>query len=70
MDHRTYLKPLAVAEKLGVTIGTLANWRWRGAGPAYYAIGGMVRYCDQEVDAWIAEGRQATAGGPAAEAQS
>jgi hypothetical protein len=59
MNHRTYLKPVAAAEKIGVTVGTLANWRWKGFGPAYYAIGGMIRYADEEIDTWIATGRQA-----------
>ena len=62
MDPRKYLKPAAAAEKIGVTIGTLANWRWKGIGPAYYAIGGMIRYADDEIDTWIASGRQAVGG--------
>jgi hypothetical protein len=61
MDHRRYLKPSAAAEKLGVTIGTLGNWRWKGIGPAYYAVGGLIRYADDELDAWLAAGRQSTA---------
>jgi predicted site-specific integrase-resolvase len=56
--HRKYLKPATAAEKIGVTIGTLANWRWKGIGPAFYAISGMIRYTDDEIDAWITAGRQ------------
>jgi hypothetical protein len=59
VDHpRKYLKPAVAAEKLSVTEGTLANWRWKGIGPVYYAIGSMVRYADADIDAWIAAGRQ------------
>ncbi len=61
MDHRKYLKPASAAEKIGVTPGTLANWRWKAIGPPYYAIGGMIRYADDELDAWVAAGRQSTA---------
>ena len=61
MDHRKYLKPADAAEKIGVTVGTLANWRWRGTGPAYYQVGGIIRYADDEIDGWMAAGRQVTA---------
>jgi hypothetical protein len=67
-DHRTYLRPAAVAEKLGVTVGTLANWRWRSVGPPYYAVGAMIRYADDEIDRWIAAGRQSTADDPGQDA--
>lgn len=66
MDHRKYLKPAAAAEKIGVTAGCLANWRWKEIGPPYYAIGGMIRYADHEIDAWMEAGRQATADDAAA----
>ena len=58
MDHRKYLKPTDAAKKIDVTVGTLANWRWKGFGPVYYSIGGMIRYADDEIDAWIAAGRR------------
>lgn len=32
------------ARRLGVKASTLANWRWRGGGPAYVKVGGRVRY--------------------------
>lgn len=32
------------AERLGVTVGTLANWRSAGIGPAYLKIGSRVMY--------------------------
>jgi hypothetical protein len=63
VDHfrRTYLKPANAAEKIGnVTVGTLANWRWKDVGPPYYRVGGLILYADDEVDAWIAAGRQST----------
>jgi hypothetical protein len=61
VDHRRYLKPAKAAEKIGnVTVGTLANWRWKDVGPPYYRIGGLILYADDEIDAWIAAGRQST----------
>lgn len=60
MDHRRYLKPAKAAEKINVTVGTLANWRWRGLGPPSYRVGGLILYADDEIDAWIAAGRQST----------
>jgi hypothetical protein len=60
VNHRKYQKPPMAAEKIGVTLGCLANWRWKGIGPPYYVINNMIRYADDEVDAWIAAGRQST----------
>ena len=56
MDHRKYLRPADAAQKIHVTVGTLANWRWKGVGPAYYAIGGLIRYADDEVEGWLKAG--------------
>jgi predicted DNA-binding transcriptional regulator AlpA len=46
--------PAAVGEHLGISEKTLAQWRWRGEGPAYIKIGGAVRYRWESVDAYIA----------------
>jgi hypothetical protein len=64
MVHRRYLKPTVTAEKIGIAPGTLANWRWKQIGPPYYTIGGLIRYDDDEVDKWIAIGRQLTVDPP------
>jgi excisionase family DNA binding protein len=39
-----YLPPDRVAEILGVTTGTLAKWRHRGASPAYAIVGRRCLY--------------------------
>jgi hypothetical protein len=62
--RKKYLKPADAAEKIGVTTGTLANWRWKRVGPPFYAVGAMIRYADDEVDAFVAAGRQSTADDP------
>jgi hypothetical protein len=52
------MRPSKAAAKLSVTIGTLANWRTKQIGPPFYRVGGLVLYADDEVDRWIASGRQ------------
>lgn len=52
MDHRKYLKPTKAAEKIGVTVDTMANWRWKHIGPPFYRVGGLILYADDEIDAW------------------
>jgi excisionase family DNA binding protein len=47
------LWPDEVAELLGVPVGTLANWRYQGRGPAFAKVGRHVRYRQRDVDAWI-----------------
>lgn len=43
-----------VADVLGLSIGTLANWRSLGMGPAYVKLGGRVRYRVSSVNTWFA----------------
>lgn len=47
------LTPEQVSGYLGVPLGTLANWRYQGRGPAYLRVGRHVRYRTQDVTAWI-----------------
>lgn len=47
------LRPDEVAELLGVPVGTMANWRYQGRGPAFVKVGRHVRYRRRDVDAWI-----------------
>jgi hypothetical protein len=58
--RRSYLKTNSAAEKIGVTPETLANWRWKQIGPPYYRVQGLILYRDDEIDAWVAAGRQST----------
>lgn len=51
----TTISPREVAARLGVTVTTLANWRWKGGGPAYLKVGGRVRYRIGELAAWLDE---------------
>jgi predicted DNA-binding transcriptional regulator AlpA len=40
---------------LGIPIGTLANWRYQGRGPALVKVGRHVRYRRSDVAGWIEE---------------
>lgn len=42
-----------VARLLGMSPGTLANWRSQGVGPKFYKCGGRVRYVIAEVAQWL-----------------
>ena len=38
------VSPEKAAALLGIEVGTLANWRYRGVGPRFLRLGGRVRY--------------------------
>jgi predicted site-specific integrase-resolvase len=55
MTRRVLLKPDAVAAQLGVSVGTLANWRVSGKGPRFVKLqSGGIRYDQADVEAEIA----------------
>jgi predicted DNA-binding transcriptional regulator AlpA len=45
--------PLA-ARYLGLKPATLKDWRYRGRGPRYLKQSRSVRYCQGDLDAWLA----------------
>jgi len=47
------LRESEVAAMLGVTVGTMRQWRFRKQGPPFMKIGKMVRYDVDAVKAWI-----------------
>jgi excisionase family DNA binding protein len=53
------------AAYLRLTVQTLAHWRCRGSGPAYFTYGRRVRYSREDLDAWLT--RQRTQPAPVAE---
>lgn len=57
MTSHDYIDPPGLSERLGIPVGTLANWRWRRIGPAYYTYGRHVRYLIADVEAWEATQR-------------
>lgn len=51
------MTPKALGEHLGLSEGTLANWRSAGRGPKYVRAGGRVRYPEDEVVRWLRSAR-------------
>ena len=47
------MTPLDLSEYLDVPLGTLANWRYQGRGPAFVHVGRHVRYRADDVMRWI-----------------
>lgn len=41
------------ARRLGISVVTLRNWRWRKIGPAYLKVGRNVFYLDGDIDEWL-----------------
>jgi len=59
MPDESLLTPNDVAEILGVSVGTLAQWRHRGHGPRFYSLTGQaVRYRRSDVDEWVESRRR------------
>jgi hypothetical protein len=50
--------PQRVSEFLGVPIGTLTDWRYRGTGPRSYRVGRHVRYDPHDVRAFLLKSSQ------------
>ena len=47
------VSPEDLAERLGNTPDTLANWRWRGDGPPYVRVGRRIRYRLTDLAEWL-----------------
>lgn len=47
------LNPTEVSHYLGVPIGTLANWRYQGRGPAFLRVGRHARYRIEDLAMWV-----------------
>ena len=48
-----WITPDDLAARLSISPGTVANWRGQGKGPAFKRFGGIVRYREDIVNAWI-----------------
>ena len=47
-----YLNPHQLAQRWGLTYGTLERWRWRGTGPRFMKIGWRIKYRIEDVIAY------------------
>jgi predicted DNA-binding transcriptional regulator AlpA len=55
------------AKYLSVSPRTLAKWATVGGSPPYFRLGGVVVYDTADLDAWMAERRQANTPGERAD---
>jgi predicted DNA-binding transcriptional regulator AlpA len=56
------LSPEEAARKLGLRLGTLANRRSLGLGPAYIKLGRAVRYREEDLETFIEQHRVVVGG--------
>lgn len=56
--QQRYLRPDELAERWGVNVKTLANWRTAGVGLSYVKIGGLVRYSITDVETYEEKNRE------------
>lgn len=47
------LTPAEAALRTGISKKTLANYRSRGGGPAYFKVGPFIRYDEGDLNAWM-----------------
>jgi excisionase family DNA binding protein len=54
LTEQEWYSPAQLAERLGVSVRTLADWRHEGKGPAYLVIGYRnVKYAHTDVEKWL-----------------
>lgn len=61
-DHlkAAYISAAGAAAYLGVAEHTLANWRWKGAGPRFTKLNRAIRYRIADLDAYAEAGMRAS----------
>ena len=47
------ISPRELADSLGLSIATLADWRSQKRGPTYLAVGRKIWYPKERVDMWL-----------------
>jgi len=55
-ENVQYLNTMQLAERLNLSVATLARWRYAGKGPEYVKFGGAVRYSSNAVGMFIQRG--------------
>ena len=58
---KKHLPPFEVAEQLGVPVATLVDWRYKKKGPRFIKVGRLVRYAQEDIDAYVDAQRVETA---------
>lgn len=52
-DRTTTVTPEEAAQRIGIKVGTIQNWRWSGRGPKFIKCGGRVRYRLSDLAEWL-----------------
>jgi predicted site-specific integrase-resolvase len=60
-EQLTYLTPIQVSVKLGITKDTLVRWRKNGRGPLFVKQGGRIVYPLRELERWLHSRRRVQA---------
>jgi excisionase family DNA binding protein len=47
------MSPKALSEYLGIPLGTIYQWRYRGLGPPVHRVGRHLRYRFSDVEGWL-----------------
>lgn len=58
--RNSLLTDVQAAERLGLAVKTLRNWRVSGRGPRFIRLGRAVRYAVADLDAFIESGRRSS----------
>lgn len=53
MEDRNLLNEKQAAERLGVAVKTMQQWRHFGRGPKYVKVGRLAKYQPSDIDAYI-----------------
>lgn len=56
-DDNTYYRPADEAMRLIATVGSLAQWRHYGQGPAFCKFGRRILYLGRDLNRWMDEHR-------------
>ena len=54
-----------LADLLNVQVKSVQAWRSRGGGPKFIRVGRLVRYSQDDIEAWVASRRMASTSEPA-----
>ena len=60
MSEIVWLTPREVSERTKFAVGTLANWRSLGIGPAWEKVNGRIRYTESALLEWQITGSART----------
>ena len=60
-ETRPFLSIEDLAQRYGVSVGTVRDWRYRGVGPVVTKVGAAIRFALTDVLAWERQNREVSA---------